>query len=286
MPYTIEPYKDGYRVYTDEGKALSNKPLSLKRAKAQRTAVYISEFADKPRQKGGAKQYLEVPVGSTMSGERYAKINQNVADFFKPIEIMKYMKENPKTILLPAEKKARKRKLMELRLAGIDPSTVSDEAKGEVAQTMKSYEELPSLLGDYRKVPDELKVTPLDGGGNGSEPMPKFKAQLKEIGLSPADYLATARAIARKRGYTMTPEWSDNNKHKLQIKTPEGHIRRFGAVGYGDFLIWSWLEHEGKVPKGYANQKRRVFNVSHNKIKGDWKDDKYSPNQLALKILW
>jgi len=285
MPYTIEPYKDGYRVYSEDGNPLSNKPLSLKRAKAQRTAVNISEFADKPRQTGGAKQYLEIPVGSTMSGERYAKINQNVADFFKPIEMMKYMKENPKTILLPAEKKARKRKLMELRLAGIDPSTVTDEAKGEKAQTMKRNEELPSLLGDYRQVPDELKITPLDGSGR-SAPMSKFAKQLEDIGLSPADYLETARAIARKRGYTTMPDWSDNNKHKLQIKTPEGHIRRFGAVGYGDFLIWSWLEHKGEVPKGYASQKRRVFNVSHNKIKGDWKDDKYSPNNLALKILW
>jgi hypothetical protein len=283
MPYQILPYKDGWRVYTDECRPLSKKPLSLKRAKAQRTAVNISEFGDSPRRTGGAKQYLEIPVGSTMSGERYAKINQNVADFFKPIEMMKYMKENPKTILLPAEKKARKRKLMELRLAGIDPATVSDEAKGEVAQTMKSYEELPTLSGDYRTVPDELKITPLDGSG---KPMAKFQKQLVDAGINPDEYLATARAIAKKRGYTTVPDWSDNNKHKLQIKTPEGHIRRFGAVGYGDYLIWSWKEHKGEVPKGYADQKRKVFNVSHNKIKGDWRDDKYSPNNLALKILW
>jgi hypothetical protein len=276
MPYIIQPYKDGYRVYAEDCRPLSKKPLSFKRAKAQRTAVNIAEAT------GGAKQYLEVPVGSTMSGERYAKINQNVADFFKPIETMKYMKENPKTILLPKEKKARKQKLFELRLAGIDPSTVSDEAKGEVAQTMKRYEELPSLLGDYRQVPDELKITPLEGSG---KPMPKFQAQLKEAGINPDDYLKAVRRIAKKEGYTI-PDWSDNNKHKLQITTPEGHIRRFGAVGYGDYLIWSWLEHKGKVAKGYANQKRDTFNKSHSKIKGDWKEDKYSPNNLALNILW
>jgi len=277
MPYIIQPYKDGYRVYAEDCRPLSKKPLSFKRAKAQRTAVNIAEAT------GGAKQYLEVPVGSTMSGERYAKINQNVADFFKPIETLKYMKENPKTILLPKEKKARKKKLFELRVAGIDPSTVSDEAKGEVAQGMKRYEELPSLLGDYRQVPDELKITPLEGS---AIPMSKFKKQLDDIGLSPEDYLATARAIAKKQGYTTMPDWSDNNKHKLQIKTPEGLTRRFGAVGYGDYLIWSWLEHKGEVPKGYAKQKREVFNKSHRKIKGDWKNDKYSPNSLALNILW
>jgi hypothetical protein len=283
MPYEIRKYKYGWRVYGEDGTPLSKNPLTLKKATAQRTAVNISEAQQSRQKKGGAKQYLEVPVGSTMSGERYAKINQNVADFFKPIEIMKYMKANPKTILLPAEKKARKRKLMELRLAGIDPSTVSDEAKGEVAQTMKQYEELPSLLGDYRKVPDELKITPLEGSG---KPMAKFAKQLESVGISPKEYLDTARAIARKRGYTVMPDWSDNNKHKLQITTPEGHIRRFGAVGYGDYLIWSWLEHKGEVPKGTAQKKRHVFNVSHNKIKGDWRDDLYSPNQLALKILW
>jgi hypothetical protein len=285
MPYEIRKYKYGWRVYAEDGRPLSKNPLTLKKAEAQRTAVNIAEFADKPKMTGGAKQYVEIPVGSTMSGERYAKINQNVADFFKPFEMMKYMKENPKTILLPSEKKARKQKLMELRLAGIDPSTVADEAKGEVAQIMKSYEELPSLRGDYRKVPDELKIIPLEGEGK-PQPRSKFAKQLEEIGLKPDDYLDTVRKIAKLRGYATMPTWSDNDKHKLMIKTPEGHIRRFGAVGYGDYLIWSWLEHKKKVPVGTAEKKAYVFNRSHSKIKGDWKDDKYSPNYLALKLLW
>jgi hypothetical protein len=57
-------------------------------------------------------------------------------------------------------------------------------------------------------------------------------------------------------------------------------------LGYGDYIIWTAKEKEGIVPKGYADMKRNVFHKSHSKIKGDWKNDKFSPNMLALKITW
>lgn len=62
--------------------------------------------------------------------------------------------------------------------------------------------------------------------------------------------------------------------------------RHFGRIGYGDFLIWSALERRGSVEDGTADKKRERFWKSHSKIKGDWKKDDFSPNNLALRILW
>jgi hypothetical protein len=114
-----------------------------------------------------------------------------------------------------------------------------------------------------------------------------FKTQLESNGYSCDKYLKDARAVAKKAGYD--PKmlgFSMDTKHKLQILTPDGKVRRFGAVDYGDFLIWKHFERIKKVPKGYAKEKQHTFHASHEKMRGKWKDDKYSPNSLALAILW
>lgn len=102
-----------------------------------------------------------------------------------------------------------------------------------------------------------------------------------------ASYLREARRRAKEHGYDPSKlQFADNGVHKLQITDPEGRIHRFGRVGYGDHLIWLHREKKGQTPKGTAQKKRDTFQKSHSKIKGDWKSDKYSPNNLALRILW
>lgn len=166
MPYQIKPYKTGYRVYAEDGKALSKKPLPLTRAKKQLTAVNISEFSGKGK---------------------------------------------------------------------------------------------PTIID-----------------------------QLKDIGLNPKKYLQVAREQAEEAGYENFDEleFSMNGTHKLQIPNEDGKIIRFGRVGYGDYLIWSYLEGKGEAPEGQAEKKRNTFRISHSKIKGNWKQNKYSPNNLAINILW
>ena len=103
----------------------------------------------------------------------------------------------------------------------------------------------------------------------------------------PSLYLEEVKRRAKKHGYD--PEsvsFAEDGKHKIQYETPTGQIVRFGRVGYGDFILWSWLEEEGKVPKGFAEEKRNTFHASHEAIKGKWRSNKYSPNMLALKLLW
>jgi hypothetical protein len=46
------------------------------------------------------------------------------------------------------------------------------------------------------------------------------------------------------------------------------------------------LEKKEKAPKGTADKKRATFQKSHSAIKGDWKKNPYSPNNLAIQILW
>ena len=114
-----------------------------------------------------------------------------------------------------------------------------------------------------------------------------FAHQLAELGYAPATYMRDVRKAAKKAGYD--PDmvgFSDNGTHKLEVHTPDGRTVRFGRVGYGDFLLWTHMEKRGKAPPGTSTMKRRVFRKSHSAIKGSWRQDKFSPNNLALAILW
>jgi hypothetical protein len=128
---------------------------------------------------------------------------------------------------------------------------------------------------------------PSDGlGANGSGK--KFAESPTPLNpLSREEYLKRARASAKRHGlpYKLLG-YADDNKHKLQIPDPDGRIIRFGRKGYGDFIIYSALEASGKVAKGMAEMKRNVFHKSHSKIKGNWSQNAFSPNNLALKVLW
>lgn len=110
----------------------------------------------------------------------------------------------------------------------------------------------------------------------------KFASQLESIGLSQSSYLSQAKSAAKTNGYNPALlTFSDDSVHKLKY---DGS--RFGRVGYGDFIIWKHNEKRGAKPKGYANMKRNVFRTSHSAIKGSWKSNPKSPNNLAIKILW
>lgn len=114
----------------------------------------------------------------------------------------------------------------------------------------------------------------------------KWRGVLKG-GDKPSPYLKEARRRAEENGYD--PEAvsiAEDGIHKLNYTTPTGKKVSFGRVGYGDFILWSMLEKEGEVPSGTALQKQRVFHASHEAMGGKWKSDLYSPNNLALNVLW
>ena len=114
-----------------------------------------------------------------------------------------------------------------------------------------------------------------------------MEAELNSIGFQPSIYLRQARRKAVEAGYD--PEsitFSDKAEKKLVLVTPQGRRVYFGATGFGDHLIYSFLEAEGLVEPGVASIKRRVFQTSHRAMKGKWRTNPYSANRLALAILW
>ena len=121
-------------------------------------------------------------------------------------------------------------------------------------------------------------------GGNISQ---DFLTQLESIGFKPSKYLKIARHTAHNNGYNPSDlNFSNDGVHKLEIIDNNGKVKKFGRVGYGDFIIYSFLESKNKVPTGTADKKRNIFRISHSKIKGNWKSNPFSPNNLAIRILW
>lgn len=119
------------------------------------------------------------------------------------------------------------------------------------------------------------------------DPPSKFKNQLEKAGLSPSAYLQEAQRRAKKHHYPYKLlGFASDGVHKLAIPDENGRVVAFGRVGYGDHLIYSHLEAHGKVSAGTAQKKQDVFQKSHTKIKGDWQKNPFSPNNLALKVLW
>jgi len=109
-----------------------------------------------------------------------------------------------------------------------------------------------------------------------------FQLQLKTAGVCPQKYLELARRVAKKAGYNPEDvEFSDNLDKKLMTYNQAGRRVHFGAVGSGDFLLHS-LEGNKKL----AEEKRDSYLARALKIKGKWRDDRYSPNMLAIQILW
>lgn len=67
---------------------------------------------------------------------------------------------------------------------------------------------------------------------------------------------------------------STRKDKKFMVMKPNGEWVHFGAVGYEDFT-----QH------GDRNRQKKYLKRSAG-IKGDWKKDKYSANNLAREILW
>lgn len=61
---------------------------------------------------------------------------------------------------------------------------------------------------------------------------------------------------------------------KFAVRTPEGNIVNFGQKGYTDYT-----KHQDET-------RRRAYLARAMNINGNWAKDKYSPNNLAINVLW
>lgn len=90
-------------------------------------------------------------------------------------------------------------------------------------------------------------------------------------------FLQLAKQQAEKEGYDPNKLFLSENKNKKLTYIHNNKKINFGQIGYGDYIYYKLFE------PNIAEQKRNTFRKSHSKIKDS---GKYSPNQLAIRILW
>jgi len=86
------------------------------------------------------------------------------------------------------------------------------------------------------------------------------------------------KALANTKKYLgkNTPLYpSEKSKYKYKIFNP--NTNKF--VYFGSMLYQDYLKHGSEIRK-------KNYLLRSGNIKGNWKDDKYSPNNLARNILW
>ena len=67
---------------------------------------------------------------------------------------------------------------------------------------------------------------------------------------------------------------STRKDKKYMIKNDNDVYVHFGQLGYSDFT------------KSHDENKRRLYLARATKINGNWKQNKFSPNNLSIKLLW
>ena len=102
-----------------------------------------------------------------------------------------------------------------------------------------------------------------------------FQDKLKQYNIDPTLYLDIARKRAYSKGYDPALlHFSRDSKKKLKYKDTN-----FGASGYKDYILYSLIEPDKADSRREAYWKRALRTAMET-------DDKYSPANLSLHILW
>lgn len=67
---------------------------------------------------------------------------------------------------------------------------------------------------------------------------------------------------------------SSKANRKYMVQNPEGKLIHFGQMGYEDFT------------KHNDTRRKYLYLRRTENIRGNWRADKYSPNNLSRNILW
>jgi hypothetical protein len=104
---------------------------------------------------------------------------------------------------------------------------------------------------------------------------PRLKSPFDDAELAQYSNPKIVQARAFKLfGKTAKIYRSNSKVKKYAIQAPDGSLVSFGQMGYEDFT-----KHQDPVRR--ANYLNRATN-----IKGDWAKNPYSPNSLAIRLLW
>ena len=89
-----------------------------------------------------------------------------------------------------------------------------------------------------------------------------------------SDPLEAARKAKLYLGEAHRLHFSTRKDKKYMVQNPQGHWVHFGQMGYEDFT------------KHLDERRRQDYLTRSARIKGNWKTDPYSPNNLSRHILW
>lgn len=88
------------------------------------------------------------------------------------------------------------------------------------------------------------------------------------------------RIQARKIGVTIKP--STRKGKKIDVFKDGKKVASVGAIGYDDYPTFMKKEREGKVPKGTAERRRKLYKIRHRKDR----NVRGTPGYYADKLLW
>jgi len=113
-----------------------------------------------------------------------------------------------------------------------------------------------------------------------------FIERLESLDVNPAEYLKMVRTIAKYNGYNYKNlNFSDRIDKKLMIRS-NGKTSHFGSTNYQDYIILIQGYKEGLLSKEQVKETRSRYLKRSGSIKGNWKDNDFSPNNLSRRILW
>lgn len=156
----------------------------------------------------------------------------------------------------------------------------------------EGWKDVGKKKGDYplyrptKRISKDTPATASEIGEKRLDEQDKLKQKYKGDRNLPAfigsgdkeDYLNKAKAFAKKAGYKdwNNLKYANDGVHKLELNGV-----KFGRKGYGDFIEYGMEESPQE-----AQKHRSAYLARATKIKGDWKDDPMSKNNLAIKVLW
>jgi hypothetical protein len=85
---------------------------------------------------------------------------------------------------------------------------------------------------------------------------------------------------AKKLGFDVV--LSKSKGKKIDIFKDGKKIASVGALGYNDYPTYLEKEKKGLYPKGYANQRRKLYKIRHQKDRGK----KGTESWFADQLLW
>jgi len=126
-------------------------------------------------------------------------------------------------------------------------------------------------VGTAARAGTDALINKLKGSGKKG-----FKDLLKELKITQKLYLKIVSKIAKANGYNEPLKLADDGIHKLIYKGIP-----FGNSEHYDYILY-WLTEGEEI----ANKHRSNYLNRSGKIKGNWKNNPISPNNLSRIITW